>query len=136
MDNLEEKEIKASKSLPIDIYYYDFKRHMRNEALLEALEEAGLHEWSGYKKIFENSGNGKYDSIMDKKYEEVQEFCIELYSEPRITREEYEKIKEEHLEELYGGEDEETREEREMFGPFNDTVVALLDGDEVIDWGN
>lgn len=117
-DNLEEKEIKVSKSLPIDIYYRDFKRHMENEALLKALKEAGLQEWSGYKKIFETSGNGEYDSIMDKKYEEVQELCIELYSEPRITREEYEEIMEEHLEELYGGEDEETREEREMFGPF------------------
>lgn len=61
---------------------------------------------------------GEYKSIKDMTLEE----CIAM--------------REEHLEELYGGEDEETREEREMFGPFNDTVVVLLDGDEVIDWGN
>lgn len=61
---------------------------------------------------------GEYKSIKDMTLEE----CIAM--------------RDEHLEMLYGGEDEETREEREMFGPFNDTVVVLLDGDEVIDWGN
>lgn len=61
---------------------------------------------------------GEYKSIKDMTLEE----CIAM--------------RDEHLEMLYGGEDEETRREREMFGPFNDTVVVLLDGDEVIDWGN
>lgn len=61
---------------------------------------------------------GEYKSIKDMTLEE----CIAM--------------RDERLEMLYGGEDEETRREREMFGPFNDTVVVLLDGDEVIDWGN
>lgn len=36
------------------------------------------------------------------------------------------------------GEDEETRREREMFGPFEDIDIDLLEStnDEMPDWGN
>ena len=46
-----------------------------------------------------------------------------------MTLEECIAMRDEHLEELYGGEDEEFRKEREMFGPFEDNTDSntLLD---------
>lgn len=61
---------------------------------------------------------------------------LEEYKE--MTQEEYEAERDEFFEFLYGGEDEETRREREMFGPFEDIDIDLLEStnDEMPDWGN
>lgn len=47
-----------------------------------------------------------------------------------MTLEECIAMRDEHLEMLYGGEDEETRREREMFGPFEDNADSNTSWDD------